>query len=225
MLLASRGKSSACADHCDNQGEVKFFKLSSVVLILSPPDSIMADAPNVTKSVSPDKENEPTGSAAASASFSSSSHWKARVASVRPSAVDDHDSSAGAGCFTVGGTAVRRPISSIKPPLPLPARVASVPPGSQSQASSSSAGSVHVRGNFRSEGHQMVAKPSSPLPAASGGPAVRGKGWVAGVSDSLGLALSGECPAAFCCHYCSSDFIERRRKVVPIRLMTLFVQV
>ncbi len=44
------------------------------------------------------------------------------------------------------------------------------------------------------------------MPAASSGPALRGKGWVAGVSDSLGLSLSGDCYAACYCELVALDF-------------------
>ncbi len=134
---------------------------------------------------------------------SGSMESKVRSAIVRPSTIDEQDSVAGAAvCFTVGGTAVRRPTSSLKPPLPSAARVPHLSSGSQT--SSSSAGSVNARSNSRSEVHQShsAVKPPSPIvpsplvSATSGGPAVRGKGWVAGVSDSLGLALSGDDHAA-----------------------------
>ena len=198
VLLASRGKSSACIEYYNNLGEFHFFQIC-VLFGHLPSDASPGDTPNLTKSVSPDKENEPEASVAVLSSSSMES--KVRSASVRPSTIDEQDTVAGAAvCFTVGGTAVRRPTSSLKPPLPSAARVPHVSSGSQ--ASSSSAGSVNARSNFRSEVHQSAVKPPSPIvpsplvPATSGGPAVRGKGWVAGVSDSLGLALSGDDHAA-----------------------------
>ncbi len=120
---------------------------------------------------------------------------KPSVPGSRPSTVEEREADAAAsGCLAVGGTTLRRPSSSSKPPPPLPARAPHVAAGSHA---SSSNGVGNSRSSSRSVGH-AVAKPPTPsfLPLASSGSSVRGKGWVAGVSDSLGLSLSGCCSAA-----------------------------
>lgn len=162
----------------------------------------MAVAADVANSVSPDKENEPAVCVAAPTSSMHVKDSKPSFSSSRPSTVDERDAGAAAAvCLAVGGSAVRRPSSSSKPPPPPPPARAPHSAAAAAHASSGGGGS-NSRCNSRSEGQPAVAPkpPPSPfLPAASSGSSVRGKGWVAGVSDSLGLSLSGGCPPALRC--------------------------
>jgi hypothetical protein len=197
-LLASRARNSASIHHNDHQSELN---LRTSTEPDHPQSGVsVADALRELKPASPDKENEPAITAAAPTSSSSSSESTACAANARLSTVDEPDSVTVAAVFSTVGTAVRRPSSSLKPPISQPARVP--PTSSVSQVSSSIASSGNARSNHRAEGLHTFVKPPSPLtPAASCGPAVRGKGWVAGVSDSMGLALSGGDIASFCVYY------------------------
>lgn len=206
-LLASRARSSASIDCYDHQSElhIQMFTLFDH----SPSNEFVADASNDSKLASPDKENEPKLTAPALMSSSNSVDPVTHAASARSSAVDEPNSVVGAAVCFAAGTAVRRPSSSLKPPIPPATRAPSA--SSSGPASSSSASCGNIRSSARSEGHHTIVKPPSPLvPAASCGPVVRGKGWVAGVSDSLGLALSGGDHTAIYCQYYSFNMLIRR---------------
>jgi hypothetical protein len=162
------------------------------MLCHSPLGASAGNVAEITTSVSPDKENEPAVSVAAPISISHSSDSTVRATGSRASTVDEREAGAEASVFlAVGGAALRRPSSTSKPPTPQPARAPSV--SSSGSASSSGNSNANFRSNSRSESNPTFGKPSSSLaaPSAASAAVLRGKGWVAGVSDSLGLSLSG----------------------------------
>jgi hypothetical protein len=204
-LLASRSKISASNDPStsfDLQSEPSLLLIFAHFVCFH----AASDAPDAlhvatsvsplhgATSVSPDKENEPASCAAVPTIGFHASDSRARPANTRPSLADERESAAESFvCLSVGGTSVGRPSSSAssKPSTPLPLRAPPLPSGSNMSSSMSS--STNFRSSGRSDAPQNMGKPA-PSPAVHGatnGPALRGKGWVAGISDSLGLSLSG----------------------------------